>query len=69
MVWLAVKPPTPNIERASSASLRGLSLQSALRGVKDLAIRINRANVEAVRFVVAGPRLASGCSFAKCPYA
>lgn len=40
-----------NIERASSASLRGLSLQSALGGVKDLAIRINRANVEAVRLL------------------
>jgi len=40
-----------NIERASTASLRGLSLQSALSGVQDLAIRINRANVEAVRLL------------------
>jgi Flp pilus assembly protein TadD len=40
-----------NIERASTASLRGRSLQSALGGVQDLAIRINRANVEAVRLL------------------
>lgn len=40
-----------NIERASSPSLRGLTLQSALGGVPDVAIRINRANVEAVRLL------------------
>jgi Flp pilus assembly protein TadD len=45
------QPTDANIERTSSASLRGLSLQKALGGVKDLAIRVNRANVEAVRLL------------------
>ncbi len=47
-------PSQAVVDRASSPDLRGESLQSAIRNVHDLAVQINRANVEAVRLLSEG---------------
>jgi Flp pilus assembly protein TadD len=50
----SAQPSEAIIDRASSPGLRGMSLQSAISNVHDLAMRINRANVAAVRLLSQG---------------
>lgn len=47
-------PTEAIVDKASSSGLRGEPLADAIRNIHDLAVQINRANVEAVRLLAQG---------------